>query len=375
MIRKLLLLSLLLFTAISCKEMRKVTDLVDPPTARELYARQFKEDYPPYQLWKRAYDMALEQRVEVSLPYVEKGLYDGDSYPVYSYDLVLQQGEILHVSLEADSSLVFMDLLRMEEGGELSNVARNVPGESNLEQNIDKEGIYTLVIQPEMGSTAAFNMQAFRRPQYEFPVAGKDNDAIHSFWGDARDGGRRSHQGIDIFAARGTPVVAATEGRVSSTGERGLGGKQVWLRSGLMGNSLYYAHLDSIIARPGQKVSRGDTLGLVGNTGNAKTTPPHLHFGIYRGYRGALNPLPYVLKTIEPKDLAMELDEWKERARVKSARANLRLAPTVKSKKLAVASRQDTLEILGTTTDWLHVRSGDSLRAYVHKSLLEGVGV
>ena len=59
------------------------------------------------------------------------------------------------------------------------------------------------------------------------------------------------------------------------------------------GLSLYYAHLDSQLARSGQSVRAGDTIGLMGNTGNARTTPPHLHFGIYSS-GGAINPLPFV---------------------------------------------------------------------------------
>ncbi len=134
-------------------------------------------------------------------------------------------------------------------------------------------------MQPEIGATSDFSLKVYKEPVYTFPVADKGNAAVQSFWGAARDGGRRSHEGIDIFAPRGTPVVAAVEGHVSSTGNRGLGGKQVWLRDSERGNSLYYAHLDSIIARPGMRVSPGDTLGLVGNTGNARTTPPTCTLG------------------------------------------------------------------------------------------------
>ena len=66
--------------------------------------------------------------------------------------------------------------------------------------------------------------------------------------------------------------------------------------------SVYYAHLDEQLVSQGQRVKKGDTLGLVGNTGNAKHTPPHLHFGIYT-YNGAIDPLPFINKEIKTAPL------------------------------------------------------------------------
>jgi len=124
-----------------------------------------------------------------------------------------------------------------------------------------------------------------------FPVAGK-RSSIGSFWGDVRDGGARSHEGIDIFAKKGTPVVAVCDG-VAYTGVGPRGGNYVWLRSWDYPWTAYYAHLDKHGVKNGQLVKKGDVLGTVGKTGNAKTTPPHLHFGIYT-WLGAVNPLPYI---------------------------------------------------------------------------------
>jgi peptidoglycan LD-endopeptidase LytH len=106
-------------------------------------------------------------------------------------------------------------------------------------------------------------------------------------WGAARPGGRR-HEGIDIFAPRGTPVVSTTRGIVTRVGMNRLGGRIV----GVLGPGLewhYYAHLDRFgTFREGDIVQAGDVLGYVGNTGNARGTPSHLHYGIYRN--GAQNP-------------------------------------------------------------------------------------
>jgi hypothetical protein len=87
--------------------------------------------------------------------------------------------------------------------------------------------------------------------------------------------------------------VAAADGRVTRVNQNNLGGKVVWLRPDKKDYTLYYAHLDSQLVRDGQAVSTGDTLGLMGNTGNARSTPPHLHFGIY-ALGGAIDPLPFI---------------------------------------------------------------------------------
>lgn len=114
------------------------------------------------------------------------------------------------------------------------------------------------------------------------PVVGVKRAALHSSWNEPRSGGRK-HAGIDIFAHRGTPVVAAAEGIVVRIGTTDrLGGNTVWV-AGKPSTLYYYAHLDHFQKglRVGDHVEAGDVLGYVGNTGNARTTPPHLHFGMY----------------------------------------------------------------------------------------------
>ncbi|HYF30248.1 MAG TPA: M23 family metallopeptidase [Chitinophagaceae bacterium] len=125
-----------------------------------------------------------------------------------------------------------------------------------------------------------------------FPVSGKKSN-IGSFWGDVRDGGRRKHQGIDIFARKGTPVLAIADGIIVSKGNTPRGGKTLWLQPVGYPWTVYYAHLDQQKVKEGQFVKKGEVLGTVGNTGNARYTPAHLHFGIYT-WIGAVNPLPYV---------------------------------------------------------------------------------
>ena len=125
-----------------------------------------------------------------------------------------------------------------------------------------------------------------------FPVAGFGPSAVISVFGDPR-GTSRTHDGIDIKAPRGTEVVAVTEGFVERIREGGSGGKQVYLRDA-RGRLFYYAHLDEFRVREYDAVQPGDPLGTVGDTGNARSTTPHLHFEILLGKdRTAVDPLPF----------------------------------------------------------------------------------
>ena len=126
------------------------------------------------------------------------------------------------------------------------------------------------------------------------PVEGVAARRIADTWGAARDGGARGHEGVDIFAPRGTPVRSSTVGIVTAVRDGGLGGRQVWVL-GPARERHYYAHLDDWAPslQTGDVVQPGTLLGFVGTTGNAQGTPPHLHYGIY-GADGALNPWPLV---------------------------------------------------------------------------------
>jgi murein DD-endopeptidase MepM/ murein hydrolase activator NlpD len=123
------------------------------------------------------------------------------------------------------------------------------------------------------------------------PVDGVVAADIADTWGAPR-GHDRQHQGVDIFAPRGTLVRSTTRGVVASVREGGLGGKQVWI-VGPARQRHYYAHLDSVAAElhAGDVVWPGDALGGVGDSGNARGTPTHLHYGIH-GSGGPLDPLP-----------------------------------------------------------------------------------
>jgi murein DD-endopeptidase MepM/ murein hydrolase activator NlpD len=135
---------------------------------------------------------------------------------------------------------------------------------------------------------------------YVFPVYGTSSfgDTFGAPRGDIASGW---HHGEDIFAQLGTPLLAVADGTVFSVGWNDLGGYRLWLRDHA-GNEFYYAHLSaySPFAVNGRQVKAGTVLGFMGNTGDAVSTPYHLHFEIhpvgllYLGYDGAVRPYPYL---------------------------------------------------------------------------------
>ncbi|MEM7326070.1 MAG: M23 family metallopeptidase [Actinomycetota bacterium] len=143
-----------------------------------------------------------------------------------------------------------------------------------------------------------------------FPIApGYDTNLIDS-WGFPRMVGTEDehwHQGIDVFAPRGTPLVASERGVIERLGVGRLGGLKFWLR-GESGSDWYYAHLDSFAPglENGLVVEAGQLLGYVGNTGNAIGTPPHLHMQLHPGGGDPVNPYPLlqVISDVEQAAIA-----------------------------------------------------------------------
>lgn len=112
------------------------------------------------------------------------------------------------------------------------------------------------------------------------PVIGADANSYNheTFWYEGW-GTSIVHKGIDVFAKKGTSVHSATLGMVLFTAEYGKGGKFV-LILGPKWRIHYYAHLNEIKTKPLSLVTQDSEIGTVGNSGNAATTPPHLHYGI-----------------------------------------------------------------------------------------------
>jgi murein DD-endopeptidase MepM/ murein hydrolase activator NlpD len=134
------------------------------------------------------------------------------------------------------------------------------------------------------------------------PVAGVKPGELIDTYTQARAGGQRTHDAIDIMAAEGTLVVAAAPGQVEKLFfSEGGGGITIYVRSPDQRWTYYYAHLQSYAPglAEGQQVRRGQAIGRVGHSGNANPAGPHLHFAILRMNPGerwwqgtAINPYP-----------------------------------------------------------------------------------
>lgn len=199
-----------------------------------------------------------------------------------------------------DAAMIFVDLFRVRDLANEAYIHVASADASNYELTLDatKNGEYILRVQSELLRGGIYRITVRRSPILAFPVSGKDKRAIGSLFGVPRDGGKRRHHGVDIFAKKYTPIVAPVEGIIKWSGEKGIGGRVVWMLDTKNDQTLYFAHLNDIYVRRGDRVSVGDTLGTVGNTGNAMTTPPHLHFGIYDG--GPLDPYYFIADVDSP---------------------------------------------------------------------------
>lgn len=387
----------------ACDPREAIRDLVTPaPTAHERYAQSLVAaglaETALGKEWLAASDSALHAPLEVTLPFRETGFYSRAEARAVAYRLRLRGGErlTLTVSSEGLPAQLFVDLFeaRIDTGPDTSvhfnhrasalqlpvgpgdRTARDSsrpPSDStpvgaslSLEFESERDGTYVVRFQPELLRDGRFQLAMHTEPILAFPVAGRDQRAVQSFFGADREAGRRSHKGIDIFAPRGTPALAAVDGVVRSIAPNELGGNVVWLSDGRRRQTLYYAHLDRHAVVAGQTVRVGDTLGFVGNTGNARTTPPHLHFGIYRRGEGAVDPLPWVRRrSTDAPRLVADTARLGTRDEVRARSVALMAAPAARADTLRSVTRGTPLRVMGAAGAWYRVQFDDGAAGYL----------
>lgn len=362
-----------------CSSVAPTTPFFRPVSSHAQYGQSLKSarlDRTALGLdWIAAGERALRDSLKITIPYRESGYFSATKPFAVGYRLSAQRGDRFRVQAETQGLKdvrVFIDVFELDGRNRPTPVAASQADTNALTFEPHRTRTYLIRVQPELLRSGHYVISVTRESVLRFPVQGRDSRQISSFFGAPRDGGRRRHEGVDIFAPRGTPVLASVNGTVSNIGTGGLGGNSVSLTDDERNLRIYYAHLDRWNVRTGQRVAVGDTLGYVGTTGNARTTGPHLHFGVYGVRDGATDPLPFIRAGSAPaRQPLLSASRLGDSMRVATGRAVLRLAPNGDAPVLRQLPRQSALVVTGGTADWYRVELPDGLSGYVAADLVE----
>jgi murein DD-endopeptidase MepM/ murein hydrolase activator NlpD len=320
--------------------------------------------------WTAAGESALRSAAPVVSPFAESGYFAADQPTAVAFRLQLERGRRLVIEIgfaTSEPGRLFVDLFRSEGNGELRRVASLEDGELLIEYAVERTATYVVRLQPELLRSGRFTLVENTRAAIRtFPVSGLTPRAVQSGFGSQRDSGARSHEGIDIFAPRGTPVVAVADG-IAHTDTNGLGGNVVWLRDGVMGATrYYYAHLDRWAIDGNARVREGDVLGYVGNTGNARTTSPHLHFGVYE--EEAVDPAPFLAPDENLPGTVVEPALLGTLVRTGGGRTPLLTGPLAGSAERGLLEPSTIAYRLGVSGTWHRLLLPDGTVGYVREN-------
>lgn len=322
-------------------------------TAREKYLGKLKKISSKTAIaWERTARIALQQPLEVPAPYAETGYFSGKLHDAVAFRFLAKAGQLVTIKLlqTGNSSLTtFTDLWNANDTSSLELLESADTLLNEMTHSSIKDQNYIVRMQPAAGDSGRFELTITLSPMLGYPIPEGTKSNVGSFWGADRDGGSRNHEGVDIFAKKGSNVLAVADGYITRTGETNLGGKVVWLRPSKQNISVYYAHLDSQLVTQGQFVKAGEPLGLMGNTGNAKFTPAHLHFGIYTR-DGAIDPIDFIREVKNPGEGA-----W-------SAKLNRSVQLGKGTKFYASPEKRNTMALDSSVTIITQAVSGDFFR-------------
>jgi murein DD-endopeptidase MepM/ murein hydrolase activator NlpD len=331
------------------------------PTPRAAYVTRMEPvlDGRVLSAWDAAGSAALRVPLYVPPAFEELLDFPPDLPLAASYRFFLQRGERIDVAIRTDRGAApFADIFELIDSTMFRHAFAAEPEARGFSFTARTDGVHVLRVQPPATGDGRYAVTV-RSPTAKglvFPVAGASPAAIAGRWGDARDGGARDHKGVDIFAPRGTPVVAVAAGAITTVETTSSGGRVVWQRDDEHGLMYFYAHLDEQIARAGQRVAPGDVIGRVGNTGNARGSSPHLHFGVFRPGYVAENPTPYLTSSASVELVAAgPSTQLGMRTQLAGDRVRLRASPGENAPIIDQISSGTELLILGHVNGWSRV--------------------
>ncbi|GAB3930436.1 hypothetical protein GCM10028827_25760 [Mucilaginibacter myungsuensis] len=316
--------------------------------------------------WLSKANESVVKTLNITIPYQETGYFASDKIMATALKFDAKRGQMLRVAIRRKPILnfaIYADLMQVEENNETKVVASADTLGADINYEVKQTGKYILRLQPELLRGGEYTLTITAGPSLGFPVSNVGKPRIGSFWGDGRDADSRKHEGVDIFATKGSPAIATDPGTVNRVGENNLGGKVVFFRPEGRDYSLYYAHLDSQLVSDGQTLKAGDVIGLVGNTGNARTTPAHLHFGIYTN-QGAVDPLPFIDRNIkQPLPVTAPLTNLNATVR-NNSKSTIYTLPDPKSTGSPL-SQHTPLTVDAATDGWYKVALPDGTAGFV----------
>lgn len=326
---------------------------------------------------ERVGSLALQAALPIEPSFQELLLLPGDTASAVAYQFDLEAGEQLEVEVQAEANAspaaveIFQHL-----GGTVYRYALDRPSGERFTFDPVVTGRYLLRVRPDAGG-GRYRISV-RGPVASvlFPVANADLGAIRSGYGVDRDAGIRSHEGVDIFAPRGTPVLSVADAVVERVESTRIGGRVIWARDATRDLTYYYAHLEKQLVSRGQRIAAGDTIGEVGNSGNASRSSTHLHFGVYRPGVIAMNPLPLLGR---PSGEQLVLADTAaavlgSRAETRGSAVRLRAGPAQRSAIVAELPARTALRITGVLGEWRRVALEDGRAGFIAGWLLQPAG-
>jgi murein DD-endopeptidase MepM/ murein hydrolase activator NlpD len=329
--------------------------------------------------WILASENAIKNPVDVEPPFEEAFYVDPAAAFAVAYRFSVIKGQRVEIDVAFDGQKrcrLFMDLFRIRgysfEDWRLVASANN--NEKHLEFEPKQDSEYVLRLQPELLRGGRFTVTIRNMASLDFPVLGYDFRAIGSGFGVPRDGGRRKHHGVDIFTKRHTPVIAPSKAYVRRVSESDIGGLNVWLHDQKRGLHLYFAHLQTQDVEQNTYVVPGQRIGTVGNTGNARRTPPHLHFGIYVRGEGPVDPVNFIKKiNSKPNEISADIELLGQWARSNRSRVSLKVSTASRSLEIARLSTHSAMKVQAAAGNAYRVILPDGLSGYVPARDIESI--